>query len=121
MSVLQLLVGFSKDVSRLRARHMSTLPRGGESHSVLITDIPCVDGVGRGAAAKATQLVDHVTGEIGQKHFKLEVTAWPSNFLLIIHRTCLRLVGGVHAAHSLTAGPPLPSYRVACCVSRLVL
>jgi hypothetical protein len=44
--VLQLLVGFSNDVSRLRARFMSTLPRGGTSHSVLITDIPCVDGLG---------------------------------------------------------------------------
>lgn len=43
---LQLLIGFSKDVSRLRARYMSTLPRGGTSHSVLVTDIPCVDGLG---------------------------------------------------------------------------
>jgi hypothetical protein len=44
--LLQLLVGFSNDVSRLRARYMSTVPRGGTSHSVLITDIPCVDGLG---------------------------------------------------------------------------
>eukprot|EP00882_Tetradesmus_deserticola_P001118 GHRQ01001211.1.p1 GENE.GHRQ01001211.1~~GHRQ01001211.1.p1 ORF type:complete len:784 (+),score=334.19 GHRQ01001211.1:817-3168(+) len=43
---LALLLGFSNDVSRLRARYISTRPRGGVSHSVLITDIPCVDGLG---------------------------------------------------------------------------
>lgn len=117
MSVLQLLVGFSKDVSRLRARYMSTLPRGGESHSVLITDIPCVDGVGRGAAAKATRLVDRVTGEIEQKQFKLEVRLWPS-FSCGVYT---KHVGGLLAAcMQLTAGHvggPGPSWRVACCVS----
>lgn len=49
---LQLLVGFSNDVSRLRARYISTRPRGGVSHSVLITDIPCVDGLGAKEPAK---------------------------------------------------------------------
>lgn len=43
---LALLLAFSKDISRLRARYISTQPRGGVSHSVLVTDIPCVDGVG---------------------------------------------------------------------------
>ncbi|WIA16520.1 hypothetical protein OEZ85_013198 [Tetradesmus obliquus] len=50
---LGLLVGFSNDVSRLRARFMSTLPRGGTSHSVLITDIPCVDGLGAKEPSKS--------------------------------------------------------------------
>ncbi|KAF6257824.1 late exocytosis, associated with Golgi transport-domain-containing protein [Scenedesmus sp. NREL 46B-D3] len=49
---LALLVGFSNDVSRLRARYISTRPRGGVSHSVLITDIPCVDGLGAKEPAK---------------------------------------------------------------------
>jgi hypothetical protein len=44
MSVcLQLLLFFSKDVSKIRARFIATLPRGGTSHTVLITDIPGVD------------------------------------------------------------------------------
>ncbi|KAF8065514.1 CSC1-like protein [Scenedesmus sp. PABB004] len=47
----QLLIAFSRDVSRLRARYMSTLPRGATSHSVLVTDIPAVDGVGAHAPA----------------------------------------------------------------------
>uniref|UniRef100_A0A383WQ20 ERD4-related membrane protein n=1 Tax=Tetradesmus obliquus TaxID=3088 RepID=A0A383WQ20_TETOB len=50
---LGLLVGFSNDVSRLRARFMSTLPRGGTSHCVLITDIPCVDGLGAKEPSKS--------------------------------------------------------------------
>lgn len=36
----QLLHSFSKDVSKLRARFLSTLPRGATSHSVLVTDVP---------------------------------------------------------------------------------
>eukprot|EP00878_Enallax_costatus_P008398 GHUV01008778.1.p1 GENE.GHUV01008778.1~~GHUV01008778.1.p1 ORF type:complete len:750 (+),score=167.74 GHUV01008778.1:924-3173(+) len=70
---LVLLLGFSKDVSRLRARFMSTLPRGGESHSVLITDIPCLDGHGAAAPVKAMNKLRHTISKVrapGQSDFK---------------------------------------------------
>ena len=41
-----MLFNFSKDVSRLRARYLSTLPRGGVTQTVLFTDIPGVGGAG---------------------------------------------------------------------------
>jgi hypothetical protein len=34
---LQLLLAFSRDISRLRARYISMLPRGSTSHTVLVT------------------------------------------------------------------------------------
>jgi len=37
--LLQLLLAFSKDISRLRARYISMLPRGTTSHTVLITGV----------------------------------------------------------------------------------
>jgi hypothetical protein len=39
---LILLLWYSRDISNLRARFMSTLPRGGPSHTVLYTDVPGV-------------------------------------------------------------------------------
>jgi hypothetical protein len=39
---LMLLLWYSRDISGLRARFMSTLPRGGPSHTVLYTDVPGV-------------------------------------------------------------------------------
>jgi hypothetical protein len=39
---LLLLLWYSRDISALRARFMSTLPRGGPSHTVLYTDVPGV-------------------------------------------------------------------------------
>lgn len=39
----QLLFAYSQGVSKLRAKFISTLPRGGTSHTVLVTDIPGID------------------------------------------------------------------------------
>lgn len=77
---MQLLVGFSNDVSRLRARFMSTLPRGGTSHSVLITDIPCVDGLG----AKEPSKSGAATEPAGYKEERLvreAVFCWGTAFI----------------------------------------
>jgi hypothetical protein len=66
--VLQLLFMFSKDVSRLRARYLSILPRGGTTHTVLITDIPGLNdggllGKATNVAKGATKLMDLESGE----------------------------------------------------------
>ena len=48
----QLLLNFSNDISRLRAKFLSTLPRGATSHSVLVTDVPGLErGMFRRGAA----------------------------------------------------------------------
>lgn len=62
---LLLLLAFSRDISRLRARYISMLPRGSTSHTVLVTDIPCIDGVG--AAAPKPGPLDKLTGLINRK------------------------------------------------------
>jgi hypothetical protein len=38
--VLQLLWDFNQDLSRLRITFMATVPKGGPSHTILVTDIP---------------------------------------------------------------------------------
>ena len=62
---LQLLLAFSRDISRLRARYISMLPRGTTSHTVLVTDIPCLDGVGSTPPKQGP--LDRLTGLIDRK------------------------------------------------------
>jgi hypothetical protein len=62
---LQLLLAFSRDISRLRARYISMLPRGTTSHTVLVTDIPCLDGMGSTPPKKGP--LDRLTGLINRK------------------------------------------------------
>eukprot|EP00879_Flechtneria_rotunda_P004428 GHRR01004679.1.p1 GENE.GHRR01004679.1~~GHRR01004679.1.p1 ORF type:complete len:579 (+),score=136.57 GHRR01004679.1:246-1982(+) len=69
---LALLQAFSNDVSRLRARYISTIPRGGPSHSVLVTDIPCVDGVGALPGVGAVRRVaDKMEAHLGKAREKI--------------------------------------------------
>lgn len=58
---------------------MSTLPRGCASHSVLVTDIPCLDGQDAAAPKKAVKKVKTLTHSIskirapGQSDFKVNL------------------------------------------------
>jgi hypothetical protein len=56
---VQLLLGFSRDVSRLRARYISMQPRGTVSHTVLVTGDTGAAGGGGGVkhgGRKASEL-----------------------------------------------------------------
>ncbi len=54
--LVQLLWGFSTDVSKMRAKFITTLPRGGSNHTVLFTDVPGINKgtmLGRSTIASA--------------------------------------------------------------------
>lgn len=55
---MMLLYAWSMGISKMRAKFIATLPRGGVSHTVLVTDVPGVQvGTVMGHARKVTNLV----------------------------------------------------------------